>query len=543
MSAVSRRQTLVMLGLGSALPVLAACQPDGDSAPEDTSAPEASGDKAPPADPEEVVVSRTVVTEGGSIEVTILPIVRADHLCVLTLDLAATTLPEGMDAVSARRFSGDATLAGRPVATEDWAAVRLIDPEGARIRLPASAQDGSLASRASVAFQEVTEEGARLQLVYAAPESGIEQLGLLLPGWYVPGVPVIDGEVPEVSSPPDAEPIELSALLGTAEVVPVLPLEGYTRQLDGGVGVLESVEKVEIQLAGDVLFDSSSAELRPEAGEILDAAAENIAGYEEGAVDVVGHTDDVGPTAENLALSQARAEAVARALSTRIDPSLYTLKMRGLGESSPVVPNSSDANRQLNRRVTLTLNSQKIQQAEVDASGDVPPFDDGILGDGTEADAREGFEREAGGISYRITAPSMLRVDGLLVLTVTAQRSGGTAEAAQTQPVDLGAGVYSYRGEDSGYSSTFAGFAPRLLLGSTAIYPLDYLLGDSAIEGSTEWRNATDTATSDRAADGETLQFSALYRDQPGVASLIVEQPSVLGTVPFRLNDVVVEDG
>ena len=542
MDAVSRRQTLAMLGLGAALPMLAACQPDGDSGPGQSSTPEESEDASSPGDPEGVVASRTVVTEGGSIEVAILPVVRADNRCVLTLDLVATSLPEGGDAVPARRFSGDATLAGRPVVMEDWAAVRLVDPEGARIRLPASAQNGSLASRASVAFQEVPETGARLQLVYAAPETGIEQLGLLLPGWYVPGIPVIDGEVPQVPPPPDAEPLEAAEMLGMAEVIPVLPLEGYTRQLDGGVGVIESVEKVEIQLAGDVLFDSSSAELRPEAGEILDAAAANIAGYEEGAVDIVGHTDDVGPSAENLSLSQARAESVARALSTRIDPSLYALKKHGLGESSPVAPNTSDANRQLNRRVTLTLTSQKIQQTEVDASGDVPPFDDGILGDGTEADAREGFEREDGGVSYRITAPSMLRVDGLLVLTVTAQRSGGTAEAAQTQPVDLGAGVYSYRGEDSGYSSTFAGFAPRLLLGSTAIYPLDYLLGDSAIEGSTEWRNATDTATSDRAADGDILQFTALYRDQPGVASLIVEQPSVLGTVPFRLNDVVVED-
>ncbi|HEX7349545.1 OmpA family protein [Brachybacterium sp.] len=542
MDTVSRRQTLAMLGLGAALPVLAACQPDGDPDPGDTSTPEVSEDEPPPADPEEVVASRSVVTEGGSIEVAILPLVRADDLCVLTLDLVATALPEGEDAVLARRFSGDATLAGRSVAPEDWAAVRLVDPEGARIRLPASTQDGSLASRASVAFQEVPKEGARVQLIYAAPESGIEQLGLLLPGWYVPGIPVIDGEVPEVPPPPDAEPLETAGMLGMAEVIPVLPLEGYTRQLDGGVGVIESIEKVEIQLAGDVLFDSSSAELRPEAGEILDAAAANIAGYEEGAVDIVGHTDDVGPSAENLALSQARAESVARALSTRIDPSLYSLRTQGLGESSPVAPNTSDANRQLNRRVTLTLTSQKIQQAEVDTSGDVPPFDDGILGDGTEADAREGFEREDGGVSYRITAPSMLRVDGLLVLTVTAQRSGGPADAAQTQPVDLGAGVHSYRGDDTGYSSTFAGFAPRLLLGSTAIYPLDYLLGESAIEGSTEWRNATDTATSDRAADGDTLQFTALYRDQPGVASLIVEQPSVLGTVPFRLNDVAVED-
>ena len=71
---------------------------------------------------------------------------------------------------------------------------------------------------------------------------------------------------------------------------------------------------------------------------------------------------------------------------------------------------------------------------------------------------------------------------------------------------------------------------------------MDYRLGDSAIEGASEWRNASDTSAGDFASGGETLRFVALYRDVPGATSITLEQPFVLGTSPWRLTDIPVEE-
>lgn len=66
--------------------------------------------------------------------------------------------------------------------------------------------------------------------------------------------------------------------------------------------------------------------------------------------DIVGHTDDVGGEEPNLVLSQERADAVKAWLVERGIES-ERLNARGVGMSEPLVPNTSDANRQKNRRV------------------------------------------------------------------------------------------------------------------------------------------------------------------------------------------------
>lgn len=540
----TRRQAISTLGIAAAIPLLSSCAdkdaPDEGAAGDEPKKPAEQDPTPAPIDPESLVETRSVVTRLGEIEVGIHPLVRSGDHCVLTLDVAALHVPEGEDNVPLSRFEGDATLAGGPIYPEEWAGVRLVDVGGEQLRLAASTGDGNVAGRSSRPGSGAPESGLRRQLVFAAPETGTEQIGLLMPGWFLPTVPVVDGKVPEVKAEEEGdEMVGVEEMLREVAESPVLLLEGYSRQLDGGVEVLESTEKIEIKLAGDVLFDSSSSEIDARADAVLEAAAASIGGYEDGVVDIVGHTDDVGEQADNQVLSEKRAKAVAEELSSRIDTSVYELRTAGRGESEPLVENDSDGNRQKNRRVTVTLTSQKSSQVEVATEGELPPFDDGVLHDGTEAMGPVGFDRTVpDGSAHRISCPSARRVDGMIEVTVLVEGLDGGSDGSA---VDLGAGVHSYRGDSTGYSSTFAGFAPRLLVGATATYPLDYLLGESQDGEAEEWRIASDSSASDACLEGETLRFVALYRDLPGVDTLVVEQPFVLGTAPFRLTAVPLE--
>ena len=70
-------------------------------------------------------------------------------------------------------------------------------------------------------------------------------------------------------------------------------------------------------------------------------------------IEVAGHTDDIGSNEYNLKLSQKRAEAVKNVLINKfgIDPNRIIAK--GYGKSYPLVPNTTDTNRALNRRVEI----------------------------------------------------------------------------------------------------------------------------------------------------------------------------------------------
>lgn len=71
-------------------------------------------------------------------------------------------------------------------------------------------------------------------------------------------------------------------------------------------------------------------------------------------VQIEGHTDDVGPDDFNLDLSKRRAQAVRQHL---IDQGISSerLTAEGYGENRPILPNTSNRNRSINRRVEFRL--------------------------------------------------------------------------------------------------------------------------------------------------------------------------------------------
>ena len=71
-------------------------------------------------------------------------------------------------------------------------------------------------------------------------------------------------------------------------------------------------------------------------------------------IEITGHTDDVGSDENNLALSQARADAV-RSFITSKGIVGERVTAVGKGETMPVGPNTTDEGRQRNRRVDFTI--------------------------------------------------------------------------------------------------------------------------------------------------------------------------------------------
>jgi len=74
-------------------------------------------------------------------------------------------------------------------------------------------------------------------------------------------------------------------------------------------------------------------------------------------VSIIGFTCDLGTEAHNLALGERRAQYLSNSFKTS-NTSLTSIVTKSGGETEPLVPNTSEDNRALNRRVTITIKSQ-----------------------------------------------------------------------------------------------------------------------------------------------------------------------------------------
>jgi outer membrane protein OmpA-like peptidoglycan-associated protein len=102
-----------------------------------------------------------------------------------------------------------------------------------------------------------------------------------------------------------------------------------------------------------IFFDVDKADIRPESKPALDAIAAVLRAQPTLSIFVVGHSDSSGALDHNLELSAARARAVAAALATDYGIAAERLQAQGVGPLAPVASNTTDAGRQLNRRVEL----------------------------------------------------------------------------------------------------------------------------------------------------------------------------------------------
>jgi OmpA-OmpF porin, OOP family len=111
------------------------------------------------------------------------------------------------------------------------------------------------------------------------------------------------------------------------------------------------VTEKEIRITQQIQFEFNKAVIKPGISyRILDEVVGVLTDNPKISLEVQGHTDNVGADAYNMHLSQTRADAVRAYLVTHgVAPD--RLVSKGYGFHQPLVPNSSDANRALNRRV------------------------------------------------------------------------------------------------------------------------------------------------------------------------------------------------
>jgi outer membrane protein OmpA-like peptidoglycan-associated protein len=100
-------------------------------------------------------------------------------------------------------------------------------------------------------------------------------------------------------------------------------------------------------------FPVDGATLQPQHRVVLDDLAQQANAHPNSQIEIVGHADTTGPDAENLRLSQRRAEAVrAYLLGRRVDSGKIT-GVRGEGEGIPLVEEHTAEDRARNRRVEI----------------------------------------------------------------------------------------------------------------------------------------------------------------------------------------------
>ncbi|GAB3025274.1 OmpA family protein [Spirosoma pulveris] len=103
-----------------------------------------------------------------------------------------------------------------------------------------------------------------------------------------------------------------------------------------------------------VQFEQSSYSLLPQSSAELDKLVRAMKENPDRAIEISGHTDNVGDPRLNLALSENRAKVVASYLKRRgIDEDRLTT--RGYGGTRPIGDNTTEGERAKNRRVEIAI--------------------------------------------------------------------------------------------------------------------------------------------------------------------------------------------
>ena len=114
-------------------------------------------------------------------------------------------------------------------------------------------------------------------------------------------------------------------------------------------GALSTTCRVEVP---GIYFETASAVLNPASDETIAALAQILTRNAAWTVTIEGHTDSIGASASNMALSERRANAVRARLTGR-GVAAARLRAAGYGATRPRESNSTIAGRARNRRVEL----------------------------------------------------------------------------------------------------------------------------------------------------------------------------------------------
>lgn len=105
----------------------------------------------------------------------------------------------------------------------------------------------------------------------------------------------------------------------------------------------------------NILFKTGSAEVAEASLKEIESAAKAIKDSGEDSIEVEGHTDNTGNEANNVKLSQARADAVKNLLVGKYGVPEKDVRASGFGSARPKASNADLAGRKQNRRVSVVI--------------------------------------------------------------------------------------------------------------------------------------------------------------------------------------------
>lgn len=161
----------------------------------------------------------------------------------------------------------------------------------------------------------------------------------------------------------------------------------YDEALDP-IAAMPSAEECVAQIGAvtartKITFDPGSATISGAGMGAIDDIAEILRACAELRLRIAGYTDSQGRDESNLALSQARAEAVLTALRARRVP-VGAFEATGFGEADPIADNGTEAGREANRRIEFSLIGDAPAPVEAAAAAaEIWPDAPGPLAPGT----------------------------------------------------------------------------------------------------------------------------------------------------------------
>jgi chemotaxis protein MotB len=165
-----------------------------------------------------------------------------------------------------------------------------------------------------------------------------------------PGPVQIDGKVVTPGSPSEQKAMEEAKK----------QIEGMLKEkgVDGKVEVSFEERGLVVSLKETLLFARGSAEINPASREVIRKIGEVLVKLPN-AIRIEGHTCDLPiHTAQfpsNWELSTTRATNVVKFLIAEVNFSPIRLSATGYAETRPQVPNTTEVNRQKNRRVDIVV--------------------------------------------------------------------------------------------------------------------------------------------------------------------------------------------
>jgi outer membrane protein OmpA-like peptidoglycan-associated protein len=133
-----------------------------------------------------------------------------------------------------------------------------------------------------------------------------------------------------------------------------LYLDKQAKELAAVAETKRTEDGILVEMKNDILFDTGSSDLKPEAVTQLGKVGDIMAKYSDNRVRIEGHTDASGSDDFNQKLSERRAASVQTVLVTR-GVQAAQITAIGLGENKPIAGNDTADGRSKNRRVQVHI--------------------------------------------------------------------------------------------------------------------------------------------------------------------------------------------